>query len=265
MKLNMKLKVRIKAIIFTLLFTSLYFHNSFANQEMPNAKSLSKQEIKHMIESNVIKQPSAVNPSRLKMLTISYYDFSGQERHDGKMVVFDCVADYVLNIFYELHRIKFPIAKMELMDIYNGDDELAMESNNTSSLNQRNITNQNLPSLHSYGLAIDINPVQNPFIQIDNDAGTAIFLPKSGIKFANRKENRINKASRIGMAEEVVKIFYQNGFDIWGGDWDDPIDYQHFQISRALATRLISADSEDAKKIFDEHVKSLNSVVCPKI
>jgi hypothetical protein len=57
------------------------------------------------------------------------------------------------------------------------------------------------------------------------------------------------------MAEPVIDVFADNGFSIWGGDWHNPIDYQHFQVSRGLVEQLIRVSSEEAKATFDKQVE----------
>ena len=78
--------------------------------------------------------------------------------------------------------------------------------------------------------------------------------------YLNRKLERPNKPYGFGKIDDsIVKIFQKNGFDVWGGNWDNPIDYQHFQVSsRKFAELLINIDKNDAKRIFDKHVKCFN-------
>ena len=133
------------------------------------------------------------------------------------------------------------------MNRYDGDDDAADVDNNTSSFNDRVVAGTNTLSLHAYGLAIDLNPVQNPFIQIA--AGKPAVSPDEGKQYLDRK------VPKPGMAETVIDIFADNGFSIWGGDWHNPIDYQHFQVSRALAQQLTQASATNAQAIFEQHVE----------
>src|SRR5690606_20285183 len=144
------------------------------------------------------------------------------------------------------------LAHARAMMHYRGDDEAAMRDNNTSAFNDRAITGGTVPSLHAYGLAIDINPVQNPYVEIAGD-GNARFHPAAGSRYANRAAARPGKPARAGMAEDVVELFAQHGFTTWGGDWDAPIDYQHFQVSRTLAQKLAALPPEQARAAFDAH------------
>jgi hypothetical protein len=132
------------------------------------------------------------------------------------------------------------------MNEYDGDDDASMDRNNTSSLNVRPVAGGNSISVHAYGLAIDLNPLQNPFLQ---RAGAEFSVsPKAGVAYVGRK------SPRPGMSESVVDVFAYHGFTVWGGEWNNPIDYQHFQVSRALADRLARLPAADAKDLFDRHV-----------
>jgi len=229
-----------------------------AASEIFSIQKLSEKDISQMLETNVLKKPYLCDPSRLRLLQISYYDFDGKIHRDGKIVVLDAAAENVINIFKKLFDQKFPLQRISLLNEFKGDDDLSMNANNSSAFNQRAIAGRDRVSIHSYGLAIDINPVQNPYVIFNHENATAQYLPAAGIKFANRLEGRPNKPNRAGLAENVEKIFYQNGFNIWGGNWDDPIDYQHFQTSRGLADLLVVMDARDAKIFFEMHVKFLN-------
>jgi len=82
-------------------------------------------------------------------------------------------------------------------------------------------------------------------------------LPKKGINYINRHNQR------FGMVEPIVKIFRQSGFSVWGGNWNTPIDYQHFQTTRFVAKMLASLPEIDAKafyKITQRHYDSVNKI-----
>jgi len=203
-----------------------------------------------------------VSLERLRLLKFSYYDFNDSEHHNGEIIILDVVADYVANIFKELHALKFPIDKARTIEKYNGNDEESMADNNSSSFHCREITG-GLPSIHSYGLAIDINPLQNPYIaesDISNkkpNQGLLKILPAEGYNYLNRTN------IRPGMVEPIVTIFTRNGFSIWGGKWNNPIDWQHFQPSRAMAQLLASMSYDDRYTFFNLYVKEsklLNSI-----
>ena len=214
---------------------------------------ISQSLCEEMKVRHVLNPEAPIGCDRLKWIKFSYIDFDGQLRDDGEIVVMDAVAEYVLNIFTALRKVRFPIAKARLMNHYDGNDEASMADNNTSAFNVRNIVGGDIISLHAYGLAIDVNPVQNPFAK--RSGATLTFSPPSGTENANRLNDRPGKPARFGMAETVIDIFADHGFLDWGGYWDDPIDYQHFQVSRKLAERLAKLPSSQARAAFDRHVQ----------
>lgn len=182
---------------------------------------------------------------RLRLLTLSYYDMQGEPHFDGQMIVLDAIADDVIDVFRKLYYLKFPIDKIKLMSDYKNDDNKALIDNNSSSFNCREITGGSQISLHAYGVAIDINPVQNPYLETHEfPQGNINILPTAGEDYINRSN------VRPGMVEPVVKIFRQHGFNVWGGDWKFPIDYQHFQPSRFVAEMLAGVSPSDAKTFF---------------
>lgn len=180
-----------------------------------------------MVEKNVWTSECAIPMSRLKLLNISHYNFENRISV-GQMIVLDNVADSVISIFQKLFDLKFPINTIRLIDEFNGNDELSMNANNSSCFNFRKIEGSELLSIHSYGLAIDINPLQNPFIQKGK------IFPEQGESFLDREY------IRPGMVEPIVEIFYNYGFTVWGGNWKEPIDYHHFQVPREQINELIS-------------------------
>ncbi len=208
-----------------------------------------------MRDTDVLHQSAPLSCGQLRIVYFSYLGFDGKVHDDGAVMVMAALADHVQAIFATLLQRKFALAGAQLMQHYRGDDLAAMRANNTSAFNDRVVTNGSAPSLHAYGAAIDINPVQNPFVQFE-DAGKASYLPAAGSTYANRLAVRPGKAARKGMAEEVVDVFADHGFLIWGGDWDAPIDYQHFQISRSLAKKLAALPVAQAQVVFNDYVKN---------
>jgi hypothetical protein len=211
---------------------------------------------------HVLAPGAPVGCERLRLVTFSYLDFDGRSHDDGAIVVLDAVAPSVQRIFATLFERRFAIAKAAPMEAYDGDDEAAMEGNNTSSLNFRPVTGGSDVSLHGYGAAIDLNPVQNPFIaRMSDHPGTLIVHPAGGVAYLNRAPLRPGKPGRAGLAEEVVDLFAENGFFRWGGDWDDPIDYQHFDIGRPLAKRLIALAPDRALAVFEAAIAEYHHCV----
>lgn len=153
----------------------------------------------------------------LSYLEMTHWGFDG-EVHQGEMVVNAEVADDVLGVFRALFDARFPIERMRLVDDYDADDDLSMEANNTSAFNCRQVTGGTRFSQHSYGDAIDINPIQNPYVR----GGTV--LPPAGNDYTDRA------AARPGMilsGDVVTSAFGALGWG-WGGEWMTLKDYQHF-------------------------------------
>jgi hypothetical protein len=202
---------------------------------------------------HVLGQNPPVNCERLKLVKFAYVGFDMTLHEDGQIVVMDAVAPHVLRIFNTLRDIRFPIAKARLMNHYEGDDAVSMADNNTSAFNDRMITEGDAVSLHAYGLAIDVNPIQNPYVLRTGE--TLTFHPAAGAEYANRLNDRPWKEFRPGMAEAVIDVFADHGFLIWGGYWDDPIDYQHFQVGRKMAERLARVSPAEGEAVFNRLVE----------
>ena len=193
-----------------------------------------------MENTHVITKANPVPCARLKQLTFSYRDFAGKLHEDGQIVVLDVAAEQVQAIFKDLLAAGFPIEQARPLEAYQADDEASMATNNTSAFNGRAMTGGSNWSKHAYGAAIDINPVQNPFIS--NSKGKQNVLPAAGSQYLLRAP------VRPGMAEAVLDIFFRHGFMIWGGYWKQPVDYQHFEIgSRAYIAHLLALPLKTAQ------------------
>ncbi|MCV7106360.1 M15 family metallopeptidase [Mycolicibacterium chitae] len=161
-----------------------------------------------------------VDPAQLRRINLSHIDFEGQTRR-GDLVVHQDLADEVIEIFGELYRMRYPIAKMVTLDHYPGaSDEASMEDNNTSAFNCRRIPGSGSWSFHARGRAIDINPVLNPFID-----GSGAVEPRNGAPFVDRR--RVD-AGTLHDGGSAVRAFTDRGW-VWGGHWRSPLDYQHFE------------------------------------
>jgi D-alanyl-D-alanine carboxypeptidase len=204
-----------------------------------------------MRATKVLNPGSPVGCDRLRLVLFSYLGFDGATRHDGELVVLDAVADHVLAIFVALRGRAFPIASARLMNRYRGSDDASMAVNNTSAFNVRRVEGSNAMSLHAYGVAIDLNPIQNPYVE--RRARGLEIAPPAGSAYLGR-QNR-----RPGMAETVVDLFAHHGFAQWGGYWPRGIDYQHFQVGRRLAGVLVSLPYPKARAAFEQHVERVRA------
>jgi len=153
----------------------------------------------------------------LRILTLTHWGYDGKVRN-GQLVVAKAHVDAISRIFKSLYAEQFPIERMELVDEYGGDDNASMAANNTSAFNCRTVTGGSSYSEHSYGRAIDINPLVNPYVK-----GSTV-LPPAGAAYLDRSQN---VAGMVHSGDEVVKAFAREGW-VWGGTWTSLKDYQHF-------------------------------------
>jgi hypothetical protein len=165
-----------------------------------------------------------VGPSDLRLLHLGYYGFDGKQ-HVGTMVVAASVVDQVISVFRQLDEARFPIRGMVPEDAYRGKDPASMAADNTSGFNCRYAVAQGPPSwsAHAYGEAIDVNPVENPYLE-----GGQV-QPAAGAAYLNRSDVRPGMAVSGGT---VVDAFSSVGW-YWGGRWTANPDYQHFSATGA--------------------------------
>ncbi len=156
--------------------------------------------------------------SDLRYLKLLYYDFNGRVRK-GEMVCNKAISDDLIYIFKELYKAKYQIAGIRLIDDYDGDDLRSMEDNNTSCFNYRTKTSGTSLSAHARGMAVDVNPLQNPYVK-----GETV-EPASAAPYADRS---VDFAHKITEDDLCCKLFRQRGFQ-WGGAWNSVKDYQHFE------------------------------------
>lgn len=207
---------------------------------------LSPAQCASMQQHQVIGSANPVPCTRLSRVAFDYHDFDGNVRQ-GAVVVLDAVAPQVASLFGELLLRSVPLASAQPMEAFDGDDEKSMAANNTSAFNGRPMTGGGGWSKHAYGVAIDINPLQNPYVSASGSQPQV--LPAAGAGFLQRQP------VQTGMAEEVVDVFYDHGFLVWGGHWKQPIDYQHFEIgSRAFVARLVALPPARARAEFERYV-----------
>ena len=134
----------------------------------------------------------------------------------------------VLHIFRRLYEAGYRIERMVLIDNYEADDEAAMRANNSSSFNFRFMTGSTTKiSKHGMGLAIDINPLYNPYVK--NTSGKWHIEPAAGSAYAFDRDSRTDIPYKIDHDDLAYRLFIEAGFQ-WGGDWISLKDYQHFEI-----------------------------------
>lgn len=175
------------------------------------------------IDGRSYKKGCKIPLSELRYLKVLHVGFDG-ETQMGEMICNRTIAKDLLEIFRTLFEARYPIERMMLIDEYDADDTRSMEANNSSAFNYREIRNTGKLSKHSYGYAVDINPLFNPCVIVRN--GRTTVDPKAGTAYADRTQTFSGK---IDHDDLCYKEFRKHGF-IWGGDWNSLKDYQHFEF-----------------------------------
>jgi hypothetical protein len=156
----------------------------------------------------------------LRVLRLSHWDFGGRTR-TGRVIVHRDVARDFVQVFRDLYAARFPIRRMVPVDAYGGSDFRSIEADNTSAFNCRYVEGTTRWSNHAFGTAIDVNPIENPYVSggRTSHAASRPYLDRS--------------RRRPGMAYEggaLVRAFDRIGWG-WGGRWTSVKDYQHFSAS----------------------------------
>jgi hypothetical protein len=161
----------------------------------------------------------------LRHLQLSYVGFGGGAR-TGELVVHRDVAEDVVSVFERLYAARWPVARMRLVDAYRGDDDRSMAADNTSAYNCRQVAGSSSWSEHAFGRAIDVNPVENPYVRSGSVA------PPAGVPFAylDRSPGARVRPGVVQAGDLVVRAFADVGWE-WGGLWTSSKDYQHFSLS----------------------------------
>lgn len=156
----------------------------------------------------------------LRVIDLTYWGFD-REAHRGRLVVHRRWADDVLDVFRRLYDQRFPIRRVRLVDRFGANDRRSMRHDNTSAFNCRYVAGTTTWSQHAFGRAIDINPVENPYVD-----GSYV-SPPNGRRFADR--SRIRRGM-IFHLDVVWRAFHRIGWE-WGGTWSSAQDYQHFSAN----------------------------------
>jgi poly-gamma-glutamate synthesis protein (capsule biosynthesis protein) len=156
----------------------------------------------------------------LRYLAIAFWGFDGQVR-TGELMVHADVVDDMQAVFAALFAQRYPIRSMRLVDDFGADDDASIEADNTSAFNCRAVTGGSGWSQHAYGRAIDVNPIENPYVSSGSTshAGSVTYLDRGNVR-----------PGMITAGDAVVDAFAARGWS-WGGYWSNPVDYQHFSAS----------------------------------
>ena len=158
----------------------------------------------------------------LRLLTVSHWGFDGRV-HRGRLVVNRDSAAAMLGVMRALYKERYPIRQMRLVDAYGADDHRSMAADNTSAFNCRIVAGSpGVWSEHAYGRAIDVNPIENPYV-----TASGYVSPPEGAPYAHRSKRAKGLIHRGGA---VVVAFATAGWE-WGGNWSWPKDYQHFSAT----------------------------------
>jgi hypothetical protein len=157
----------------------------------------------------------------LRQLTVSHWGFDGRRRL-GRLVLHETAAGPLRSVFRRLYAARFPVRKLVPIDAYGGSDFRSIEADNSSAFNCRRATGSGSWSEHAYGRAIDVNPIENPYVEhgrVYHDASRS---------YASRQPVRKGMAVEGGA---LVTAFDAIGWG-WGGRWTGSVkDYQHFSAS----------------------------------
>ncbi len=193
---------------------SIYHDNEQYNHRQNHAEFLvidSEMTFEESIEGISIP-PSIVN--NLVLVDVFYYSFDGN-LHKGQLLINKDVKQDILEIFEFIKESRFPIKKVIPIVKYDWSDELSLADNNTTAFNYRFVSGTRIVSNHAYGYAIDINPMQNPYIRRNK------VLPEGAVYDPDAP-------GTITRDSQLVKEFKLRGWS-WGGDWKSVKDYQHFE------------------------------------
>lgn len=201
-----------------LLLTFLFFQMNY-NQSVQKCNNQTEPKIiidcSYTFEESIsgIEIPNSII-SGLKLVEVEYYSFD-DKLHRGQVVVNKKVEKDIIAIFSLIKELKFPIAKVIPAVKYSWDDEASMNDNNTVTFNYRKVKGSKVLSAHSYGMAIDINPIQNPHIK-------GKVIQPANTTYDTKVRGTILRDS------ELVMEFLKRGWQ-WGGRWRSSKDYQHFE------------------------------------
>lgn len=160
----------------------------------------------------------------LRIIEMNHWGFDGASHDGGQLMVHKDVAAEIVTAFGTLYDARFPIRRMELIEEYGASDDASMDADNTSAFNCRPITGTtDRFSIHSYGKAIDLNPVENPYVK-----GTTV-LPPAGAAYVDRDDVRPGMVTK----NDVVEKAFRTAKFAWGGDYHSLKDYQHFEAKKS--------------------------------
>ena len=158
----------------------------------------------------------------LSYVHVLYVDFNNETK-EGELICANSLAKDFVEIFAKLYEAGYQLQEISLVDKYGADDDASCEANNTSAFNYRVVDGSTKLSKHSYGRAIDINPMINPYVTFKTG------VPSTKLACSQPYIDRSQEFShKIDENDLCYKLFKEHGFT-WGGDWKNVKDYQHFE------------------------------------
>ncbi|MBP2477124.1 hypothetical protein JOF53_005996 [Crossiella equi] len=153
----------------------------------------------------------------LRYLTLTFLGFDGRP-HTGELLVHASVAEGVRRVFEQLYAAQFPLEEMRVTSRAELDLPPTGDGNNTNAFVCRPARGQTRWSAHAKGLAVDINPFNNPYLKGD------LVLPELASAYVDRAQR---KPGMVRAGDPVVRAFTAIGWT-WGGTWRSPKDLMHF-------------------------------------
>ena len=172
------------------------------------------------MEGTTMHDGCPVGRDELVLLQPAHWDMDGAVQI-GQLVVASSAAASLTPVFEALFRAGFPIRSMQPASAFGGSDDASMAADNTSAFNCRAVTGGSSWSEHSYGSALDINPVENPYVS------GSLVLPPEGADYTDRGDVR---PGMVVDGDAATAAFAAVGWG-WGGQWSSLKDYQHFSES----------------------------------
>ena len=190
--------------------------------ETESAPTFTAERIPESVEARMrgvsYPEDAEIKLDDLRYLKLSYMDFEGHPQV-GEMVCHKAIAEDLVAIFKALYEARYPIRSIRLIDDFAGDDEASMAADNTSCFNYRKKTGMRELSKHARGLAVDINPFENPYVRPSR------VRPAGASAYADRSRDFPHKIDKNDLC---YRLFRAHGFS-WGGTWRSVKDYQHFE------------------------------------
>ncbi|MCI5051470.1 MAG: M15 family metallopeptidase [Candidatus Pacebacteria bacterium] len=165
--------------------------------------------------SSIPLQPPQILLDDIVSVQVKFFDFNEEEKV-GEIEIHKTIQKDIQELFDLIYELKFPLQSVLPVSEFNYEDDASMNANNTSAFNFRTVAlDPSRISNHGYGLAVDINPVQNPYIKGDR------VLPESAVYDEAEQ-------GTLSIDHPITQFMKKRGY-IWGGDWDKSyLDYQHF-------------------------------------